>query len=83
MNQQQVLDVIQIALKKTLNSNTDHPLTMETDLLDEKILDSLDAMVFIMEISELTGAHFSDDQDLVAAGLFKIDTLVKYLTDLA
>lgn len=44
------------------------------------MIDSLDKIVFIIELSELTGREYSEDIDLVKAGLLRIANLTDYLT---
>lgn len=79
MTQQQALDAIAEALRKALNIHQVE-FSLETDLIEAKILDSLDSMVFLLELAQLTGTRFPEDKDLVEAGLFKADRLVSYLT---
>lgn len=51
----------------------------ETDLVGEQILDSLDAMVFLMELETLTGVSFPDDADLVELGAYRVPDLLDRL----
>ena len=51
----------------------------ETDLIEDEILDSLDGMVFAMEIEKAGGVKFPDDVDLVDEGYFKVDRLLALL----
>jgi acyl carrier protein len=77
MNQQEALAAITEALRKTLKDKT-VSVTMDTDLVEESILDSLDGMVFFLEISAATGKEFPEN-DLVKLGFFKVRTLVEHL----
>lgn len=78
MNQEQALAAIHAALKKTLEK--EHiSVTMETDLVEEKIVDSLDGMMFLLELSGVTAKKFPES-DLVQLGFFKIRKLVEFLT---
>jgi len=78
VNQQHAIEWIDQALKETLDTDNVQ-FHLETDLVQEKILDSLDSMVFLLCLSELSGKSFPEDQDLVEVGLFKVDRLVDYL----
>ena len=78
MNQQEALAAITDALRKTLKDKT-ASISLETDFVEEGILDSLDGMVFLLELSTLTGKEFPEN-DLVQLGFFKVKTLVKHLT---
>ena len=49
------------------------------DLLERGILDSLDGMVFLLELSNLSGKEFPES-DLVEAGFYKLDHLIAFLT---
>lgn len=79
MTQHEAINSITVALRKVLKRDG-IAITIDTDLSDKKILDSLDRIVFLMELSELTGREFSEDIDLVKAGLFKVANLADYLT---
>lgn len=79
MNQQQALAAITDALRKTLKDSS-VSVSMETDFIEEGILDSLDGMVFLMELSMLTDKQFPEN-DLVDLGYFKVKTLIKHLGD--
>jgi acyl carrier protein len=79
MNQQEALNYITIALKRALKRDRVE-FSAETDLIGEKILDSLEGIVFIMELTELTGKEFPEDIDVIKVGLLKIHNLIDYLT---
>lgn len=55
-------------------------ITISTDLVEEGILDSLDGMVFAMELETLSGRKFPEDVDLVERGYFKVGKLVEFLS---
>jgi acyl carrier protein len=78
MTEQQALDIINEALRKTLK---DRSVTakIDTDLAGESILDSLDGMVFLLELSEKTNKTFPE-KDLVELGFFRVRKLVEHLT---
>ncbi len=52
MNQQEAMNCIGAALQKVLKKDS-LKFAMNTDLVGEKILDSLDRLVFLLELSEL------------------------------
>ena len=79
MNQQQALAAINDALRKTLEKDN-FSVTMDTDLVEEKIVDSLDGMVFLLELSGCTDIKFPET-DLVQLGFFKVKKLVEFLTE--
>jgi acyl carrier protein len=85
MNQQDAMKLIERALTKTLEEgknsgggSKEFSLSMDTDLIKEEILDSLDSMVFILELAERSGKNFPED-DLVERGFFKVGHLVEFL----
>ncbi len=87
MNQQDAMKLIEGALAKTLEEaknsrggRREFSLSMDTDLIKEEILDSLDSMVFILELAERSGRSFPED-DLVERGFFKVGQLVEFLTN--
>lgn len=86
MNQQDAMRLVEQALAKTLEEaknpgggRKEFSLAMDTDLIKEGILDSLDSMVFILELAEKSGKSFPED-DLVEGGFFQVGHLVQFLT---
>lgn len=51
-------------------------ITEDTDLLEDKILDSLDSMVFFMQLEEKLGISVSEDVDLKEEGYYKVKKLL-------
>lgn len=80
MTRSEAIQYISCALQRALKRDRVE-FTIDTDLIKEKIVDSLEGIVFIMELTELTGKEFPDDIDLVKAGLLKISNLIDYLID--
>jgi hypothetical protein len=80
MTQQEAMDYIAMALRKVIKKDKIE-FSLKTDLVLEKILDSLDRLVFLLELSEMTKKEFPEDMDIVKVGLFKVFNLVDYLTD--
>lgn len=78
MNKEQALDAINTALRKTLD-DTDATVEPGVDMVESEILDSLDGMVFIMELSGFTDKKFPET-DLVDLGFYKVDKLIDFLT---
>ena len=78
MTQQEIL----VAIHKALNKALDEPpeVTLETDLIGEEILDSLDSMVFILELEKLSSKKFPEE-DLEENGFFHVQKLVEFLSD--
>lgn len=78
MDRQQALDAINAALHKTLDDDATS-VGPGDDMVESEILDSLDGMVFIMELSSYTEKKFPET-DLVDLGFYKVDVLVDFLT---
>ncbi len=78
MTNQEALDAINVSLRKALDDDA-ASAQPGTDLVEEGILDSLDGMVFIMELSGHTEKKFPDE-DLVDLGFYNVDKLVEFLT---
>lgn len=78
MDQQEALQVISSAVEKATGKTAE--ITLETDLIEDEILDSLDGMVFAMEIETATGKTFPEDEDLVKAGYYRVEKLVEFMT---
>jgi acyl carrier protein len=79
MTQHEAFNSITVALRKVLKRD-DIQITRETDLAEKKVLDSLDRIVFLMELSELTGRDFPEEIDLVKTGILKVNNLIDFLT---
>ena len=77
MTSDEALDIIRKALKATLEQ--DVQIAVDTDLLAEDILDSLDGVKFAFELEELASVRFPSD-DLAEKGYFKVTNLIKFLT---
>lgn len=50
-------------------------ISLEHDLRDDDVLDSLDTMVFFMELESQTGLSIPDSENLVEDGWYKINKL--------
>ena len=76
MTETEALTLIERALKKSVDKQV--AVSLETDLFQEKILDSLDAMVFFLELEEMSGAKFPEE-NLAEAGFSKVRKIVERL----
>jgi len=79
MTRDEAMVLIGRALSKV--TGKDRSFGPETDLIEEEILDSLDGMVFAMEIEKASTLKFPEDVDLVEEGYFKVDKLLALLAD--
>ena len=78
MNKSDAMAMIVEAVRRAVKDKTAE-VPDGADLLEQGILDSLDGMVFLLELSNLSGKEFPE-QDLEEAGFYKVDRLIKYLT---
>lgn len=78
MTDDQAIEVIKASLLKTLN-RVDVAFNAETHLIQEGVLDSLDSMVFLMELSGRIGKDVSDD-DANNPEFFQVRRLISFLT---
>jgi acyl carrier protein len=78
MTDHEALNLIESALKKVIKR--DVRLTPDMDLIAGEILDSLDSMVFALEVENLSGKKFPEDIDLVEAGYYKVARLIDFVT---
>ena len=78
MTKDEAFAMIKDALAKSIKKPFE--ITPETDLIGEEILDSLDGMVFILELENMSGHHFPEDIDLVKEGYFTVPKLIEQLT---
>ncbi|MFN8121919.1 MAG: acyl carrier protein [Thermoleophilia bacterium] len=77
MDRDAALGAIRTAVERARKTPAD--ITPGTDLVEEGVLDSLDAMVFLMELEDLTGVTFPEDADLVELGAFRVPVLLDRL----
>ena len=54
-------------------------IDIDTDLIEKNILDSLDGMVFILEVEQDFNKHFPEDINLVKEGYYKVKKLVDFV----
>ena len=60
MTNADALRLVHQSLEKALERPV--PVTPETDLFAEKILDSLDTMIFFLNLSEISGVDFPEKE---------------------
>jgi acyl carrier protein len=77
MNETDILSKLSEILEKVLKEPVS--IDIDSDLIGQEILDSLDGMVFMLEVEEVFGKHFPDDLDLVAEGYYQMRKLVDFL----
>lgn len=75
---QEPLALISEVLTKVTKKQT--PITLESDLTEH--LDSLDSLVFFLELEERTGVPFPDG-NLAKEGYFKVEKLAGHLRNAA
>lgn len=78
MTEQNAFALVQQALERTLDEPVE--ITLQTDLVEDEVVDSLDSMTFLLELEQLSGKEFPEDGDLVDQGFYKVENLVRYLT---
>ena len=76
MNNVDIMELIDKAIEKATGNTFE--LTEETNLIESEILDSLDSMVFILELEKATGKKFPEE-DLEEEGFFKVGKIVAFL----
>ena len=76
MTHAEALRFVHQALEKALEKPV--TVTPETDLFAEKVLDSLDTMIFFLNLSEISGVEFPED--LVGGGFSKVSRIIEHLT---
>lgn len=79
MIKDKILEKIKHILEKTTKKTIS--INIETDLIEDGILDSLDGMVFMLEIEQKFDVKFPEEIDLVEEGYYKLNKLVKYLEE--
>ncbi len=77
MSEADILYKLSAILEKVLKEPVS--IDIDTDLIGQEILDSLDGMVFMLEVEQMFGKHFPDNLDLVAEGYYQIRKLVDFL----
>jgi len=77
MNSSEARDAIQKALIAA-TKNESAALPMKGDLLELNMIDSLEGMVLLLEISTITGVEFPEE-DPIEKGFFDVEQLVAYL----
>lgn len=81
MKKAEALDLIRETLEKVTKSPVPAEFGPDCDLIESGILDSLDSMVFSLDLEQATGKSFPEDVDLVAEGYYKMPKLLSFLTE--
>ena len=79
MKSSEALVAIHAALKAATR-NDSIALPIAGDLVQLKVVDSLEGMVFLLELSKLTGVEFPEE-DPIEQKLFDIKRLTEYLVE--
>jgi acyl carrier protein len=77
MDLQTAKSLIGQALAKTLGREGVE-WSIETDLIEDEVLDSLDSVVFVLQLQELSGTEFPTEE-LCQPGGFRVEGLIKRL----
>ena len=77
MNETEILARLSSVLENVVKKPVS--LTLDTDLIGESIIDSLDGMVFMLEVEQAFGKSFPEEINLVTEGYYRMRTLVNYL----
>ena len=77
MNEVEILARLSSVLENVVKKPVS--LTLDTDLIGESIIDSLDGMVFMLEVEQTFGKSFPEEINLVTEGYYRMRTLVNYL----
>jgi acyl carrier protein len=77
MNETEILARLSSVLENVVKKPVS--LTLDTDLIGESIIDSLDGMVFMLEVEQAFGKSFPEEINLVTEGYYRMRTLVDYL----
>lgn len=76
MSEQIDISTVQQALDRTIDNSV--TLSEGTHLVDERILDSLDSAVFLLNIEKMTSVKINDRQ-LMDNDLYKVSNLLSFL----
>ncbi len=84
MTEQEALELIRKALEKALEGKKPadrkdiSAITSDTDLIAEEIIDSLDALVFLMELEQMSGKDIPDEVT-EEEGFYRVGNIVAVL----
>lgn len=65
------------ALSKTLKTDNVPEISKSTHLLEEDILDSLDALVFFLELEKISGVKIKDE-DFDDQNIYIVENILNY-----
>lgn len=77
MDKDAILSAIAAAIQEVTEASAD--FNEDSDLVADEILDSLDSMVFLLNLEERTGVAFPEDDDLEKRGFFKVANLIAHI----
>ena len=75
----EIFNMIKIALERATKQSRGPEITEETHLLNSEILDSLDSLVFLMELENIVGVNLTESDENLSDDLFKVSELIKYV----
>ena len=78
MTREEAKAMVTAAMRRALKHDR-FTIADDADLLAQGMLDSLDSMVFLLELSNRSGREFPE-QDLEEKGFFKVAHLLDFLT---
>jgi len=78
MTKQEAFGCIVRCLEKALNKPVH--ITQDMDLIENSILDSLDGMVFMLELEQTSGKRIPEEIDLVKEKFYTVPKLMNFLT---
>jgi acyl carrier protein len=77
MTEEEILARLSTVLENVIQKPVS--ITTESDLIADRVLDSLDGMVFMLDVEGEFGKKFPEDINLVAEGYYKVGKLVEFL----
>lgn len=77
MNETVILDRLSEILEMVTKEKVS--IDIDTDLIEQNILDSLDGMVFVLEVEQAFDKRFPEDINLVKEGYYKVKKLVDFV----
>ena len=77
MNETVILEKLSEILQKVTKAKVF--IDIDTDLIEQNILDSLDGIVFMLEVEETFDKRFPEDINLVNEGFYKVKKLVDFV----
>ena len=79
IDNEKYLEWINLSYRNAVPNSGGVKIGLNTDFIQEKLLDSLDGMLFIMELAAVSNVAFPDEGNFEELGFYRVSDLIRYM----